>query len=174
LILLFAAATAVIGAAYNFKLVSLENMYEFRKELEFPTIVNYFIEVTTSVLLPYAFACFVGLKKRWHACGTLLISLSFYPVVLSKLALFTPIWLVTLAFLSMKFGARRTAVLSLLLPTLVGVILILAVGEGARQYFYIVNFRMTTAPSSAMDIYNDFFARHDLTHFCQLWILKPF
>jgi hypothetical protein len=57
---------------------------------------------------------------------------------------------------------------------LVGVILILAVGEGTRQYFYIVNFRMIIVPSSAMDLYNEFFARHDLTYFCQLWILKPF
>jgi hypothetical protein len=174
LILLFAAATAVIGAAYNFKLVSLENMYEFRKGLQFPRMVSYFIEVTTSVLLPYAFACFVARKKLWHVCATLLISLSFYPVVLSKLALFTPAWLVTFAFLSTMFGTRRTTVLSLLVPMLVGVILILAVGEGTRQYFYIVNFRMITVPSSAMDLYNEFFARHDLTYFCQLWILKPF
>ena len=33
---------------------------------------------------------------------------------------------------------------------------------------------MMTVPSSAMDIYNEFFARHDLTYFCQLRILKPF
>ena len=64
--------------------------------------------------------------------------------------------------------------LSLLLPILVGVILIVAVGEDTRHYFYIVNFRMITVPSSAMDIYNEFFARHDLTYFCQLRILKPF
>ena len=25
-----------------------------------------------------------------------------------------------------------------------------------------------------MDFYNEYFARHDLTHFCQMWILKPF
>jgi hypothetical protein len=174
LILLIAAATAVIGAAYNFKLVSIENMYDFRKELQFPTIVNYLIGATTSVLLPYAFACFVVRKKPWHACAALLISVSFYPIVLNKLVLFTPVWLVTLAILSKIFDVRRTTVLSLLLPMLVGVILIVAVGEYTRQYFYIVNMRMMVVPSSAMDIYNEFFARHDLTYFCQVQVLKPF
>lgn len=173
-ILLFAAATAVIGAAYNFKLVSLENMYDLRKELQFPTIVNYLMGTTASVLLPYAFACFVARKKPWHACAALLISVSFYPIVLNKLVLFTPVWLVTLAILSKIFDVRRTVVLSLLLPILVGAFLIVTVGESTRPYFYIVNFRMITVPSSAMDIYNEFFARHDLTYFCQLRILKPF
>jgi hypothetical protein len=174
LILLIAAATAVIGATYNFKVVSIENMYDFRKELQFPTTVNYLIGATTSVLLPYAFACFVAQKKRWHACAALLILVSFYPIVLTKMALFTPVWLVTLAILSKIFDVRQTTVLSLLLPILVGVFLIVVVGEYARQYFYIVNFRMIVVPSSAMDIYNEFFARHDLTYFCQVRILKPF
>jgi hypothetical protein len=173
LILIFAAATAIIGAAYNFRFVSIENMSSLRKDLQFPTIVNYLTAATTSVLLPYAFACFLALKKPWHACVALLISLSFSPILVSKLALFTPVWLVTLAFLSKILGARRTTVLSLLLPMLVGVILIVAVGEKTRLYFYLVNFRMITVPSSAMDIYNEFFARHDLTYFCQLGILKP-
>ena len=39
-------------------------------------------------------------------------------------------------------------------------------------YFEIVNFRMLAVPSSAMDVYNDFFFKHDLTHFCQIGILK--
>ena len=29
-------------------------------------------------------------------------------------------------------------------------------------------------PSVAMEIYNNFFATHDLTHFCQISVLKPF
>ena len=76
-ILLFAAATAIVGAAYNFRFVSIENMSNLRKELQFPTIVNYLMAATTSVLLPYAFACFLALKKPWHASASLLISLSF-------------------------------------------------------------------------------------------------
>jgi hypothetical protein len=173
LIMLFSAATAVVAAVYNFRLVSIDNIYEFRDQLQFPTIVNYSIGAITSVLLPFAFACFVGRKKRWQAGIALAISLSFYPITLSKLALFTPAWLVTLALVSKILEVRVTAILSLLLPMLVGVILIGALGETARQYFNIVNMRMIIVPSSAMDIYNEYFARHDLTHFCQIWILKP-
>jgi hypothetical protein len=44
--------------------------------------------------------------------------------------------------------------------------------EEAMPYFLIVNFRMLGVPSSAMDFYNDFFARHDLTFFCQIGIVK--
>jgi hypothetical protein len=40
-------------------------------------------------------------------------------------------------------------------------------------YFGIVNIRMMATPSSAMDIYNDFFSSHPLTWFCQISFLKP-
>ena len=33
---------------------------------------------------------------------------------------------------------------------------------------------MIAIPSIAMDVYNDFFSKHELTYFCQIWILKPF
>jgi hypothetical protein len=32
---------------------------------------------------------------------------------------------------------------------------------------------MIAVPAVAMDVYNDFFSRHDLTHFCQISFLKP-
>ena len=32
---------------------------------------------------------------------------------------------------------------------------------------------MIAIPSVAMDVYNDFFSKHELTHFCQIWLLKP-
>ena len=31
---------------------------------------------------------------------------------------------------------------------------------------------MIAIPSVAMDVYNDFFSTHDLTHFCQISLLK--
>jgi hypothetical protein len=40
--------------------------------------------------------------------------------------------------------------------------------------FSTVNFRLLAVPSVAMDVYNDFFSRHDLTHFCQISILRRF
>jgi hypothetical protein len=174
LIVLFCATTAAAAAAYNFRFVSLEDMYEFRGRIQIPTLVNYAIGWTTSVLLPYAFASFVALRKPWRASAVLLISLSFYPITLSKITLFTPAWLVALAVLSKIADVRVATILSLLLPMLVGVLLILAVGEPMRNYFNIVNMRMIIIPSSAIDIYNEYFARHDPTHFCQISLLKPF
>jgi hypothetical protein len=174
LILVLTAGTALVGAGYNFRLVSIEDIYGFRDQLQFPTIVDYLMGSTTSVLLPYAFACFLALKKPWRAGTVLLISLAFYPVTLSKIALFMPAWLVMLALLSKIFEVRVTAILSLLLPMLLGVFLIVVFGETTRNYFNNVNMRMIMVPSSAMDIYNEYFARHDLTHFCQMWIIKPF
>jgi hypothetical protein len=40
-------------------------------------------------------------------------------------------------------------------------------------YFDIVNLRMIAIPSISLDIYNDFFSRHDVTYFCQIGVLKP-
>ena len=174
LIVLFCAATAAVAAAYNFRLVSVNDIYDFRDQLQFPTMLNYSIGAATSVLLPFAFACFITRNKRWQAGIVLLISISFYPSTLTKLALFTPAWLVTLALISRLFEARATAILSLLLPILGGVILISTIGEPMRQYFNTVNVRMSIVPSSAMDVYSEYFTRHDPTHFCQISPLKPF
>ena len=174
LIVLFCAATAAAAAAYNFRFVFVGDIYDFRDQLQFPTILNYAIGAATSVLLPFAFACFIIRDKRWPAGIVLLISLSFYPSTLSKLALFTPAWLITLALISRIYQARVTVILSLLLPILAGVILISTIGQPMRRYFDIVNLRMSIVPSSAMDVYNEYFARHDPTHFCQISLLKPF
>jgi hypothetical protein len=40
-------------------------------------------------------------------------------------------------------------------------------------YFGLVNFRMIAIPSLAMEYYNDFFSRHELTYFCQIRLMKP-
>jgi hypothetical protein len=170
LLLLAALATIVVGGIYNFRFVAVEDIYDFRDKLQFPTIVNYFIAITSSVLLPFAFACFVARRERWRAGATLLLALLFYPITLSKLALFTPAWLVVMALLARFFRARTSAILSLLLPILAGVLII----KAWPTYFYIVNFRMLAVPSAAMEIYNHYFSDHNLTYFCQIWILKPF
>ncbi len=174
LIVLSCAATAAVAAAYNFRFVSVNDIYDFRDQLRFPTIVNYSIGAATSVLLPFAFACFITRDKWWQAGIVLLISISFYPSTLTKLAFFTPAWLIALALISRISEARVTAMLSLLLPILGGVLLISTIGEPTRRYFNTVNMRMSIVPSSAMDVYNEYFARHDLTHFCQISVFKPF
>jgi hypothetical protein len=173
-ILLFAAAVAAAGSFYNFRLIKVTDIYAYREQLRFPTILNYATAATMTVLLPYAFACYVSRKSYWGATAALLLSISFYPVTLTKVALFMPAWLLMLTVIGRILDTRMAVILSLLLPMLGGVILFVAANDISYRYFNIVNLRMIIAPSSALDFYNDYFARHALTHFCQMWIVKPF
>ncbi len=180
-ILLLAIATVVAGAAYNFRFVTLEtDIYAFRDMLQIPAILRYLIGITLSALLPFAFACFVERKNSVRAGAVLILLLLFYPITLSKLAFFSPAWILAITLLSKLFEARIVAILSLFAPLVVGVILFVLLQSGAipdkaaTPYFLLVNFRMITIPSMAMDYYNDFFSRNDLTLFCQIQLLKPF
>ena len=180
LILLLSFATILIGASYNFKFVSIENIYNYRSELGFPVILNYVIGITSNALLPFAFACFVGRRDIWRAGAALLLLLLFYPITLSKLALFTPFWLVAMLVLSRYFNFKFAVTLSLLVPISVGLLLIILFHQEILPYsmtipyFGLVNFRMIAVPSLAMDYYNSFFFTHPVTHFCQIRFLKPF
>ncbi len=113
---------------------------------------------------------FSGTSKSWRAGSVLLLALLLYPITLSKLALFTPAWLLFMASLARIFGTKTSVILSLFLPIHAGVLL--AAFKAWPSYFYIVNFRMIAIPSTAMDIYNHYFSSHDLTYFCQIGILK--
>ena len=172
-ILILSAATIAVGASYNFRLVSLHDMYEYRAKIDAPVIVNYLVTIVSSALLPFAFAGFVAGKAHWRAAAVLVLLLLFYPITLTKITLFTPLWLVAMLVLSRLFEARIAVVLSLLAPILFGLALITVFAQRAAFYFSTVNFRMIAIPSIAMDVYNDFFSSHDLTHFCQISFLKP-
>lgn len=180
LIPILAAAVIAAGAFYNFRLVGLADIYDFRAGVGFPAWLSYAIGATSNALLPFAFACFVARRKRWRAAAILLLLLLFYPLALTKLALFAPLWLLFLALLPRLFDARTSVVLSLFLPLSAGVVLAALVQAGAlpqeaiSQFFGAVNFRMVAFPSAALDVYSDFFSTHDHTHFCQIWFLKPF
>ena len=172
-ILMLAVAMIAIGATYNFRFVPIADIYSFRDQLEFPAVVRYLIGITTSALLPFAFACFLARKDRWRAGAALLLLLLFYPITLSKIALFTPLWLVGIVLASRIFAARTTVVLSLFVPVLLGLALVFIFQKDAMVYFDTVNFRMVAVPSQALDVYHDFFATHELTYFCQIGFLKP-
>ncbi|WGR92916.1 hypothetical protein MTX20_34545 [Bradyrhizobium sp. ISRA435] len=94
--------------------------------------------------------------------------------------LFAPVWLILLAVASRGFTARTAVTLSLLVPILFGIVLARLFDLNAISYqqfiayFSLVNFRMIALTSSALDFYNDFFAHHDLTWFCQVNVLKSF
>jgi hypothetical protein len=178
LIFLFCLATVAVGASYNFRIANPGDVSSLRAD-SFPTILNYLIGITSSSLLPFLFACFLARKDFWRAGAVLILLLFYYPVAMSKVAFFAPVWLVGMAWLSRIVGAKVTVILSVLLPALAGVVLIFLFGnhavlsEIANSYFRIVNFRMIAIPSVAMDLYNDFFSKHELTYFCQMWFLKP-
>ena len=171
-LLALGVATVAVGAFYNFRLVGLDEMEEFRTKIDAPVSVNYLVTMVSSTLLPFALAGFVAIKAHWRATAVLVLLLFFYPITLSKTALFAPLWLAALLALSRIFEARVTVILSLLVPILAGLVLVTLFGTHAALYVSIVNFRMIAIPSVAMDVYNDFFSRHDLTYFCQISPLK--
>lgn len=173
-ILVLALGTIVAASLYNFRLVSIRQIYDFRDELNFPAPIRYLTGIVSTVLLPFACACYLALNRRWWAAVPLLLMLLFYPITLSKFALFSTVWVIVVLVLSRIFEPRAVTVLSILLPMLLGVILVAAyLNDYTQFYFGIVNIRMMATPSSAMDVYSDFFSRHPLTWFCQISYLKP-
>jgi hypothetical protein len=177
LIFLLCLITIIVAASYNFKFVDPSDVSGVRAD-PFPPILNYLIPVTSSSLLPFLFAVSLARNNLWRAGAVLVLLLFYYPVSLSKVAFFAPAWLVLIALLARIFGARLAVILSLLIPTMIGVVLVFLFHHNklpadiAIGYFQMVNFRMLVVPSAAMDVYNDFFANHPHTHFCQIRILK--
>ena len=134
-------------------------------------ILNYLIGITSNALLPFLFACFLARRNFWRAGAVLVLLLFYYPIAMSKVAFFAPAWLVLMALLSIIAGAKIAVILSLLIPALAGVVLT-SCSENTRKlispfYFKNVNFRMIAIPSVAMDVYNDFFAKHEHTIFAR-------
>ncbi|MCK1303459.1 hypothetical protein IVB33_39345 [Bradyrhizobium sp. 24] len=178
-IVLIGAAVAAIGAYYNFRLVSLGDIYTYREALTAPALVNYLVGITMTALLPFAFACYAVHGKLWRAGAVVILLLLFYPVTLSKQAFFAPAWLVLMFVVTRFIGLRLTVILSLLLPTATGLVLFSLYQSGllpersAMPVFQLVNLRMVAIPSLAMDYYNAFFFNHEQTHFCQISYLKP-
>jgi hypothetical protein len=174
LILALSATTIVMGASYNFMFVGIGNIYAYREYLNFPRPLLYLFGITSNALLPFAFAMFVERRATWRAAAVLLLLVLFYPVTLTKTALFAPAWLVVVLAASRLFQPKTTITVTMLVPVSVGVVLLglyqadLISFEAAPSYFKVINLRMIAITSLAMDYYNEFFARHDLTLFCQV------
>jgi hypothetical protein len=173
-LLLLGIAIVLACSSYSFHLVAFDNIYDHRDKTELPLVLRYLSPLLSSTLLPFAFACFVTQGKFWRATASLLLLLAVYPVTLSKLALFGPLFLLGMVALSRLFEARVAIILSLTGPIVTGIVLHILAGRQTAYYFSAINFRMVAIPSIAMDLYNDFFARHELTYFCQINLLKRF
>jgi hypothetical protein len=175
-LLLICVATVAIAATYNFRFVSIDEASRLRAD-PFPAILRYLITITSTSVLPFLFAYAVQRSTYWMAGLILVLMLFYYPIALSKLVLFAPVGLIVMSMLSRFFGARTAVVLSILLPTLGGVLLLSLFNDDgkfaqlASAYFFHVNFRMSAVPSLALDLYNEFFSKHELTHFCQIGVL---
>lgn len=165
-----ALITILICSTYGFRLVSLGDIYVQREALAYPTVLNYLININTTALLPYVFACSLLQKRYLLLVSTVALGLLFYPVTFSKLALAAPIWMIFLTILTKWFEARLATILSLLIIVSVG--LFSFYENQSASLFGLVNFRMLAIPSSAIDHYSEFFTHNPLTHFCQVSFFK--
>ena len=130
-------------------------------------------------LLPFTFAWFATHRRYGMAALTIALIAAFYPILLNKTVAFASAWLPLLFILFSLFEARRATVLSLLLPLLAGLIVVGLTYLGLPKQIYAlvyggVNYRMLAFPAMALDRYIDFFSSHDLTHFCQIGIVRSF
>jgi hypothetical protein len=175
-----AVALVVIlwGASYGYALVGIDEADGLRSAFARPTILNYATGAITGGVLPFAFAYFAWRHRYVLAAASILLMLFFYPIVLNKTVLFAIVWLPFLFILFKSFEPRRAAVLSVLIPTVAGVIgyrVALSggiIGDLAFHVFGYVSRRMLAIPSLAMDRYSDFFASRELTHFCQIGFVR--
>ena len=168
-ILALTVATILYASIYSFRLSSLAHIYEHRDEIQLPLVPRYLVGIVTNALLPFAFATYLALRSYWKAAVALLLFPFFYPILLSKLTFFAPAWILALAVVSRWLEARMIVISSLLAPIALGVaVMVFRADDHSLFYFNLVNIRMIATPSSALDFYNDFFAHHAHTLFCQV------
>ena len=178
---LLALAVIVLAwnALYGFALVSTAEADQLRGTILRPTVLSYIDSWLVAALLPFAFAWFATERRFVPAVLSIILIAAFYPVLLNKTVAFAGVWLPFLFILFSLIEARRATVLSLLLPMLAGLIVMLLTYVGLpNKIFALVfggaNYRMLAFPAWALERYFHFFAHHDLTHFCQIGIIRSF
>jgi hypothetical protein len=72
-LLIFCIAAIASGAIYNFRIVALEDIYQYREKLHTPTPINYLAKIVSGALLPFAFAGFMARKAPWRAIAILVL-----------------------------------------------------------------------------------------------------
>jgi hypothetical protein len=168
------AAVLAWNSYYGFALVGISEADQLRSAFERPAMLRYLTAALTSGILPFAFAYFACRARYAMAVLSLLLIVCFYPVLLNKTVLLAAVWLPFLLLMFRTFEPKRAAILALLIPMTVGLVAYFAMpGQGlAFNTFGLANRRMFAYPSIAMDRYSDFFASHELTHFCQISIIR--
>jgi hypothetical protein len=178
-----ALAVLLIGGAYGFALVGIDQLEAMRTVYPRPTLVNYLIGPIVSAVLPFAFAYFAWHRRYGLAVAAIVLLWAYYPIVLNKSVLFGGLWLPYLFVMFRCFEPKRAAVYALLIPMLPGIIGYYlmelgwfspdaAIGRAALFVLGSVNIRLYAYPTFAMDVYSDFFTAHPVTHFCQIGIIR--
>lgn len=167
-------ATILFAARYNFRLVGLANIYEFRNQIEFPTVLSYLINMSINVIGPFIFACQIERKRYLGAFAIAAILLMFYPVTLSKTALFAPFWLTALAIAIRGSNPKFGVVALFLLMPLLGIIAHFIGSVSSELYFATVNFRMIVIPANVLEHYLDYFQVNPTTGFCNVGLLQNY
>ena len=178
-LLALAAIVLAWNALYGFALVSTAEADRLRGTILRPTVLSYIDGWLVAALLPFAFAWFATERRYVLAALSIILIAAFYPVLLNKTVAFAGVWLPFLFILFSLIEARRATVLSLLLPMLAGLVVVLLTYVGLSNKIYAlvfgaVNYRMLAFPAWALERYFHFFAHHDLTHFCQIGIIRSF
>jgi hypothetical protein len=181
-LMLAVLAVAIVAIAwsarYGFAFVSTAEADRLRGGISRPTVLGYINSWLIGALLPFAFAWFATRRRYAPAALTILLVAAYYPVLLNKTVVFTVVWLPLLFILFSLIEPKRATVCSLLVLMLGGfatIPLALFPGLGERLFALAyggVNYRMLAFPAIALDRYVEFFAHHDLTHFCQIGFVR--
>jgi hypothetical protein len=171
-----AAVVLVLNVPYGFALVGIHEAERLRNALFRPTLLNYVTNIVINAVLPFAFAFFAQQGRKLLATASLLLIVSFYPLLLNKTVLFAAAWLPLVFLLFRAFEAKQACVISLIAPLLSGLLLYFVGswedGSITRYVFGYVNERMFAIPSIAMDYYADFFSANPNTYFCQINLVR--
>ncbi len=179
IILAVSIAVLIACASYGVQFIGIDDMYKYRSAIVRPRWLEYLAGNICGALIPFAVAWSV-LQRRWFVVSCLcIVSTMFYPVALTKTALFAAPFLLFIAIMSRYFAARWVVLLSLLLPAMAGelqmTLSILSRGEINLLGYYpfsLLNIRLLAIPSISLEHYYEFFSSHPLTHFCQISFLQ--
>jgi hypothetical protein len=178
LLLCFAVAVLLWNSYYGFAFVGIPQAEQLRNAFERPALLRYLTAPLVSAILPFMFAYFACQRRFVLAAASILLVVCFYPILLNKTVLLAVVWLPFLLVMFRIFEPKRAAVLALLIPMAVCLIAYAVIPDGnpaARLAAFAlgsVNYRMFAFPAIAMDRYSDFFASHELTHFCQITVVR--
>lgn len=179
-VLVISGIVLLWSALSGFQLADFRDVEQYRSTLAFARgrAIEYAIGNVNGALIPFAIACAIFKGRKWMAAALCIVSLLYYPVTLTKTALFSAPFIIFMAAISSRFEARVSAILSLMIPLLIGLGTIAGITweamDNSRFLIYgVLNFRMLSIPSISLEHYFEFFQHHPHTYFCQVSFLKP-